>query len=58
MSARIIKELLGIGESLSGSLLICDGLSTTFRKIAVRPDPACPLCGENPSITDLENQKG
>ena len=57
-ATEVIKELLGIGESLSGSLLICDGLSTTFRKIAVRPDPACPLCGENPSITDLENHKG
>ncbi len=57
-ATEIIKELLGIGESLSGSLLICDGLSTTFRKIAVRPDPACTLCGETPSITDLGNHKG
>lgn len=57
-ATEVIKELLGIGESLSGSLLLCDVLSATFRKIAVRPDPACPLCGENPSITDLENHKG
>lgn len=57
-ATEVLKELLGIGESLSGFLLICDGLSATFRKIAVRPDPACPLCGESPSITDLETHKG
>ncbi|NQV84405.1 MAG: molybdopterin-synthase adenylyltransferase MoeB [Rhodospirillales bacterium] len=52
-ATEVLKELLGIGESLSGSLLVCDGLSTTFRKISVRPDPGCPVCGENPTITDL-----
>jgi len=57
-ATEVIKELLGIGESLSGSLLICDGLSSTFRKIAVRPDPACALCGDNPTITDLGSHKG
>jgi adenylyltransferase/sulfurtransferase len=57
-ATEVLKELLGIGESLSGSLLICDGLSTTFRKISVRPDPACPLCGQNPTITDLSSHGG
>lgn len=52
-ATEILKELMGIGESLSGSLLICDGLGSTFRKIKVKPDPGCPLCGDNPSITDL-----
>ena len=56
-ATEVIKELLGIGQSLSGSLLICDGLNTTFRKIAIKPDPACPLCGKNPSINNLENHK-
>lgn len=52
-ATEVIKEILGIGESLAGSLLICDGLGAEFRKITVKPDPGCPLCGDNPTITDL-----
>jgi adenylyltransferase/sulfurtransferase len=44
---EVLKEILGIGDSLAGSLLIYDALATRFRKVAVRPDPACPLCGRN-----------
>ena len=57
-AVEVIKELLGIGESLSGSLLIYDALNTTFRKIKVRPDPECPLCGQNPTIRDLSGHAG
>ena len=56
-ATEVIKELLGIGESLSGSMLIYDGLTSTFRKIGVNPDPACPLCGTNSTIKNLENHK-
>jgi adenylyltransferase/sulfurtransferase len=49
----VIKEILGIGQSLSGNLLVVEGLATTFRKIRVRRDPGCPLCGDNPTIKDL-----
>ena len=52
-ATEIIKELLGIGDSLAGSLMIYEGLSSEFRKISVKADPGCPLCGENPSIIDL-----
>ena len=52
-ATETIKEILGIGESLSGRLLIWDALASTFRTIRLRPDPACPLCGTHPSITDL-----
>jgi len=52
-ATEIIKELLGIGESLSGSLLIYDALATQFRTIKVKRDPGCPLCGDAPTITDL-----
>jgi adenylyltransferase/sulfurtransferase len=52
-AVEVIKELLGIGESLSGHLLIYDALNTTFRKVRVRPDPACALCGPEASIRDL-----
>lgn len=52
-ATEVIKELLGIGESLAGSLLVIDGLSTTFRKIRARRDPGCPLCGAAPTLKDL-----
>jgi len=52
-ATEVIKELLGIGDSLAGSLLICDGLGADVRKIKVGRDPGCPLCGEHPEITDL-----
>jgi len=52
-ATEIIKEILGIGESLSGSLLIYDALATQFRTIKVKRDPGCPLCGDHPTITDL-----
>ena len=46
-ATETIKEILGIGNSLAGQLLIHDGLAATFRKVKVRPDPACPLCGQS-----------
>lgn len=52
-ATEILKELLGIGESLSGSLLVYDALATQFRSIKVKRDPGCPLCGDAPTITDL-----
>jgi molybdopterin-synthase adenylyltransferase len=52
-ATETIKEILGIGESLSGRLLIWDALASSFRTIRLRPDPACALCGEHPTITDL-----
>ena len=56
-ATEVIKELLGIGESLSGALVILDGLSAEFRKIKVKSDPDCPLCGFNPKITDLSSHE-
>ena len=52
-ATEVLKELLGVGESLSGSLLIYEALGTTFRKIKVKRDPGCPLCGKAPTIKDL-----
>jgi adenylyltransferase/sulfurtransferase len=49
---EVIKEILGLGESLAGQLLIYDALAARFRTIRVRPDPACRLCGRNPTITN------
>lgn len=52
-ATEVLKELLGIGNSLSGSLLMYDALSTTFRKVKVKRDAECPLCGTHPAIHDL-----
>jgi molybdopterin/thiamine biosynthesis adenylyltransferase/rhodanese-related sulfurtransferase len=47
-----IKLLLGIGEPLSGRLLLFDALTTTITEVALRKDPDCPVCGEHPTITE------
>ncbi len=52
-ATEVIKELLGIGDSLSGALLLYDALGTTFRRIKVKADPACLLCGPQATIKDL-----
>jgi adenylyltransferase/sulfurtransferase len=48
-----IKVLTGVGEPLVGSLMVYDALEMSYRKIKVRKDPNCALCGENPTITGL-----
>ncbi|MCO6009489.1 adenylyltransferase/sulfurtransferase MoeZ [Actinoallomurus purpureus] len=48
-----IKLIAGIGEPLVGRLMIYDALEMTYRSVKVRKDPECPLCGKNPSITEL-----
>ncbi|MBM3509095.1 MAG: molybdopterin-synthase adenylyltransferase MoeB [Alphaproteobacteria bacterium] len=52
-ATEVVKEILGIGDSLSGALIVYDALSATFRKIKVPRDPGCPLCGTAPTIRDL-----
>lgn len=46
MALEAIKEIAGAGESLAGRLLIIDGLAATARTIALKRDPACPVCGD------------
>src|SRR6201995_5368190 len=48
-----IKLLTGIGEPLVGKLMVYDALEMEYRKIKVRKDPNCALCGEHPTVTDL-----
>src|SRR5580692_7534719 len=52
---EIMKEILGIGESLAGRLLIYEALETRFRSIKLKPDPACALCGPAPTIRALSS---
>ena len=48
-----IKVLTGVGDPLVGRLMIYDALEMTYRSVKVRKDPECPLCGKNPTITEL-----
>jgi adenylyltransferase/sulfurtransferase len=48
-----IKLITGIGEPLVGRLMIYDALEMTYRTVKVRKDPECPVCGKNPTITEL-----
>lgn len=52
-ATEVLKEILGIGDSLSGRLLVWDALATRFRTIKLRPDPKCALCGPHATIADL-----
>jgi molybdopterin/thiamine biosynthesis adenylyltransferase/rhodanese-related sulfurtransferase len=48
-----VKLLLGQGDLLIGRLLLFDALRMRFREMRLRSDPACPLCGDNPTIHEL-----
>src|SRR5690349_694784 len=48
-----IKVLTGIGDPAIGKLVIYDALELEWRKLRVRKDPNCALCGENPTVTGL-----
>lgn len=50
-----IKLILGLGDSLLGRLLHFDALKMKFREFHLRRDPECPVCGEHPSITELQD---
>ncbi|HIE64650.1 MAG: molybdopterin-synthase adenylyltransferase MoeB [Nitrospira sp.] len=52
-ASEALKEILGIGTTLAGRLLIYDALEMSFRNVRVPKDPNCPLCGPNPKITQL-----
>lgn len=57
-ASEVLKEILGIGESLAGQLLIWDALATRFRTVRLRPDPGCALCGPHAMIRDLSQHRG
>jgi adenylyltransferase/sulfurtransferase len=48
-----IKLLTGIGDPAIGKLVIYDALELEWRKLKVRKDPSCALCGDNPTVTGL-----
>src|SRR3954452_12811140 len=52
-ATEAIKVLTGIGEALLGSVMVYDALEMNYRKIKVRKDPDCAVCGEHPTVTEL-----
>jgi adenylyltransferase/sulfurtransferase len=52
-ATEAIKLIAGIGDPLIGRLLIFDALSMDFQTVNVRWDPECPVCGKQPTITEL-----
>ncbi|MGA2808887.1 MAG: molybdopterin-synthase adenylyltransferase MoeB [Terracidiphilus sp.] len=52
-ATEVIKLILGKGESLVGRLLLVDALNMRFRELKLRKNPECPVCGVNPTVTEL-----
>ena len=51
-ASEALKLALGVGEPLIGRLLLFDALAATFDEVKLRRDPDCPVCGEQPTITE------
>ncbi len=52
-ATEALKYFLGIGESLCSRLMLIDALSMNFREVRLKRNPNCPLCGDNPTVTEL-----
>jgi adenylyltransferase/sulfurtransferase len=52
-ATEVLKLVLDVGEPLVNRLLLYDALSLEFRIVKVRRNPECPLCGDNPTISEL-----
>jgi molybdopterin/thiamine biosynthesis adenylyltransferase len=52
-ATEVLKMIIGLGEILKGELLIYHAPQSSFRKVKIPKNPACPLCGKHPSITGL-----
>ncbi|HEY6538605.1 MAG TPA: molybdopterin-synthase adenylyltransferase MoeB [Candidatus Dormibacteraeota bacterium] len=57
-ATEVVKLILGIGDTLSGRLLHVDALAMEFNSFRIRRDPACPVCGDEPSITEPIDYEG
>lgn len=56
-ATEAIKCLLAMGDLLTDTLLIYDALTMEFSRVAVKKNPQCPLCGEAPAITALQDEE-
>ncbi|MFN4181016.1 MAG: HesA/MoeB/ThiF family protein [Armatimonadota bacterium] len=53
LATEVIKLILGKGDLLTNQLFLCNLFTMEFRKISLRRNPKCPLCGDSPTITQL-----
>ncbi len=56
-ATEAMKYLLGIGELLTNALLVYNALEMRFYRVKLNRNPNCPLCGENPQITELKDEE-
>jgi len=52
-TTEAVKLITGVGDPLIGRMLIYDAAELKFRELKVRKDPECPVCGKNPTVTEL-----
>ncbi|MDR3755019.1 MAG: molybdopterin-synthase adenylyltransferase MoeB [Terracidiphilus sp.] len=52
-ATETIKLILGKGATLAGRLLLVDALNMRFRELKLRKNPECPVCGAQPTVTQL-----
>jgi len=52
-TTEAVKLITGVGDPMIGRLLVYDAVELRFRELKVRKDPECPVCGKNPTVTEL-----
>ena len=52
-ATEVFKQVLDVGRPLVGRLLLVDALTMEFREMKLRRDPDCPLCGDEPTVSEL-----
>jgi sulfur-carrier protein adenylyltransferase/sulfurtransferase len=52
-AAEAVKLILGVGDPLTGRLMVHDGLRQSWDVLSVRKNPSCAACGEHPTVTQL-----
>lgn len=57
-ASEVVKLVTGIGAPLVGRLMLHDALRATWREIRVERDPACAVCGDEPTVTELIDYQG
>jgi molybdopterin-synthase adenylyltransferase len=56
-AAEALKHITGAGRLLTDALLTFDALEMNFRTVKIKRNPQCPICGENPTITELFDEE-
>jgi len=52
-ATEVVKLILGEGRSLVGRVLLYDAMEMKFRELKLRRDDKCPVCGDEPTVTEL-----